>query len=118
MLSAIDQLSKGAVAIMHENALLKAEVRNLRTANSNLAKRRKAKKTRVQREGTLSIGEAQDLLHQKDTNRQLGEEMRASNISTRRTQPREMHCSTCGEAGHNARTCEMDTRLFREWRPE
>ena len=102
------------MAIMHENALLKAEVRNLRKANSNLAKRRRAKKTRVQHGGTLAIGEAQDLLDQKDADRQLGEETRASSISTRRAQPRERHCGICGKAGHNARTCEMNTGLSRE----
>lgn len=72
------------MAIMYENALLKAEVRSLREANSSFAKRRRAKKTRVQHGGTLAIGEAQGLLDQKDADRQLGEETRASSISIRR----------------------------------
>ena len=46
------------MAIMHENALLQAEVKTLREANSSLAKRRRAKKTRLRQGGTLEIGEA------------------------------------------------------------
>jgi len=108
ILSAINQLSKGARAIIHENTLLKAENRALREANSGLAKRRRAKKTRIKLRGTLTVGDAQDLLDQKDINTQLGEETRASSSRTRRAQPGERHCRTCGKTGHNARTCKMD----------
>lgn len=114
ILSAIDQFSKGAMAIIHENTVLKAQVRNLQEANNSLAKRRRAKKTRVQHGGTLAIGEAQDLLDQKDVDRQLGEETRANSSCARRTRLREKHCGVCGKTGHNARTCEMDTELSEE----
>ena len=96
------------MAMMHEVALLRAEVRNLREANSSLAKRRRAKKTHLRQGGTLSIGEGQDLLDQKDVNAQLGEETRASRSRAKRAQPREQRCGICGNTGHNARTCEMD----------
>ena len=96
------------MAIMHENALLRAEVKTLREANSSLAKRRRAKKRRVREGGTLSIGEGQDILDQKDADTQLDEETRASSSRARRVQPRERRCGTCGNTGHNARTCVMD----------
>ena len=96
------------MAIMHENALLKAEVQKLRKANTSLAKRRRAKKTHLRQGGTLSIGEGQDLLDQKDVNTQLGEETRASSSRATRSRPREWRCGICGNAGHNARTCEID----------
>ena len=108
ILSAVDQIAKGTMAVMHELALFKAENRTLREANTNLAKRRRAKKTRVRQGGTLSIGEGQDLLDQKDVNTQLGDETRASSSRVRRAQPRERRCGICGNTGHNARTCEMD----------
>ena len=69
---------------MHENALLKAENRNLREANISLAKRRRAKKAHIRQGGALSIGEGQDLLDQKDVNTQLGEETRANSSRTKR----------------------------------
>ena len=58
ILSAVDQLTKGAIAIMHEVALLRAENKTLREANTSLAKRRKAKRSRLQEGGTLNISEA------------------------------------------------------------
>ena len=69
---------KGTMAVMHELALLKAENRTLREANTSLAKRRRIKKSRLRQGGTLSIGEGQDLLDQKDVDIQLGDETRAS----------------------------------------
>lgn len=54
------------MAMMHEAALLRAEVKTLREANTGLAKRRNAKKSRLQEGGTLEVGEAQDLLAQRD----------------------------------------------------
>jgi FtsZ-binding cell division protein ZapB len=47
MLTAVDQLTKGTMAVMHQVALLQAEVSSLRKANGALSKRRRAKKTRV-----------------------------------------------------------------------
>jgi hypothetical protein len=46
-------------------ARLRSEVKILQDANKALSKRRRAKKTRVQNRGTLTIGDAQDLLAQK-----------------------------------------------------
>lgn len=93
---------------MHEVALLGAENETLREANSSLEKRRKAKKTRLRQGGTLRIGEAQDLLDQKDVDMQLGEETRTRGGCAMRMQPRERRCGTCGNTGHNARTCKLD----------
>ena len=102
------------MAIMHEVALLRAEVKTLRAANSSLAKRRRAKKTRVREGGTLSIGEGQDLLDQRDADTQLGEETRASSSRARRARPRERRCGIYGNTGHNARTCEIDGNTSKE----
>lgn len=99
---------------MHENALLRAEVKTLREANSSLAKRRRAKKTRLRQGGTLEIGEAQGLLDQKDVDTQLGEETRTRSGRVTRSEPRGRRCGICGTAGHNARTCEMDVETSGE----
>jgi len=55
MLAAVDQLTKGTIAIMHEVALLQSEVSSLRKANEALSKRRRAKRTRVQLGGSLTL---------------------------------------------------------------
>ncbi|EAQ86209.1 hypothetical protein CHGG_07462 [Chaetomium globosum CBS 148.51] len=62
MLAAVDQLTRGTTAVMHQVALLQSEVSSLRKANEALSKRRRAKKTRVQLGGSLTVQDAQDLL--------------------------------------------------------
>jgi len=65
MLAAVDQLTKGTPAVMHQVALLCTEVSSLRKANEALSKRRRAKRTRLQLGASLTIQAAQDLLSQK-----------------------------------------------------
>lgn len=44
--------------MIHEAALLRAEVKTLREANTGLVKRRNTKKSRLREGGTLKVGEA------------------------------------------------------------
>jgi len=62
MLTAVDRLAKGTIAIIHKVALLRTEVSALRKANKELSKRRKAKKIRIRLGGSLTVQKAQDLL--------------------------------------------------------
>ena len=60
----MDQFTKGSVAIMHEVALLRSRISELEEANKRLSKRRRLKKTRLQKGGSLSVQEAEDLVAQ------------------------------------------------------
>ena len=106
MLAAVDQIAKGATSIMHEVALLRAENLALCKANEGLSKRRKAKRTRVQHKGSLSIQEARDLLDQKDAEEQMLQEDRQGGSSSKGSRTKARCCSKCGKPGHNARTCQ------------
>jgi len=55
MLVAMDQLTKGVMAVMHQVALLRAENASLRKANEVLSKRRRAKRTCMQLGGSLTL---------------------------------------------------------------
>jgi len=55
MLTAVDRLVKGTMAVMHKVALLRMEVSVLRKANKGLSKRRRVKKTRVRLRGSLTV---------------------------------------------------------------
>ena len=55
MLTAVDRLAKGTMAVMHEVALLRTEVSALRKANKELSKRRRAKKIRIRLGGSLTV---------------------------------------------------------------
>jgi DDE superfamily endonuclease len=106
LLTAVDQLAKGATAVMHQMALLRTEVTTLHKANAVLSRRRRAKKTRIPVTGALSIQEAQDLLDQKAVEEQLAKESRRRGSRPREAGVRVQSCSRCKEAGHNARTCK------------
>jgi hypothetical protein len=104
MLAAIDQLAKGTIAVIYEVALLRSEVSSLRKANEALSKRWRAKRTRVQLGGSLTIQDVQDLLDQKAVG---GEEVQdtqldGSSVGVACTKVR--CCGVCGKPGYNART--------------
>ncbi len=105
MLAAVDQLTKGTMAMMHEVALLRSEVSSLRKANEALSKRRRAKRTRVQLGGSLSIQDAQDVLGQRDVGREGAQETQPDGSCAGEFRTRVRCCGVCGKPGHNARTC-------------
>ncbi len=86
--------------------LLLAEVRMLRAANKALSKRRRAKKTRVCQGGALTVEDVQDVLAQKEAEEQARRDKRSEGGSRGEGQHSGRRCGTCGETGHNARTCQ------------
>jgi DDE superfamily endonuclease/Psq-like protein len=106
MLNAIDQFAKGTKAIMHRLALLEAETSKLRKANEALSKRRRAKKTRVQLGGSLTVQDAEDLLDQKAVDEQVMQENRRGSGCGLGARTKARCCGVCGKPGHNARTCQ------------
>ena len=66
MLESAELLTKGALQVLHEAALLREEVALLRETNHILSKRRRAKNKRLQEGGTLTIQKGQDLLAEKE----------------------------------------------------
>ena len=57
---------KGTELIAYRMTLMEEELRTLQQANQALAKRWRAKKTRVRAGGALSIGDAQVLINKRD----------------------------------------------------
>ena len=108
---AVTQLAKGVATLAHSVTLLTAENRSLQKANEALSKRRRAKKTRVRLGGSLTVGDAQDILLQKDIEEQIQQESRKSSGRQRGGQPSQQLCRNCKKPGHNARTCQKDEEL-------
>ena len=65
------------------------------------------KKTYLQEGGSLILQEAEDIIANKEVGAQLKEETRRGSSRTNAGEPRVRHCSNCGKAGHNARTCQV-----------
>ena len=106
MLAAVDQLAKSTTAVMHQVALLRAENASLRKANEALSKRRRAKKTRVQLGGSLTVQGAQEVLGQGDVGGEGVQETQLGSSGTGGGRVRVRCCGVCGKPGHNARTCQ------------
>jgi hypothetical protein len=99
---------------MHEVILLKNKVRNLRDANEILSRRRRAKRTRLQKGGAMTIQEASQVINQMDVNTQVVAKSSRSVGRGRSERPGSRHCGICGKAGHNARTCQVVIETSRE----
>jgi hypothetical protein len=56
------QVKKGSVIKVHTNTLLEARIAALEQANNAATERKKRKKKRIQKGGTLSQAEAEDLI--------------------------------------------------------
>ena len=98
----------------HTITLLTEEVRTLRDANVALAKRRRAKKTRLQQGGALSRKESQALLAEK-TKKKRPAPVNDENVdSSKQAKTNSRRCGVCNETGHNARTCSKDIESFSE----
>ncbi|KAG6995868.1 hypothetical protein FocnCong_v015214 [Fusarium oxysporum f. sp. conglutinans] len=106
ILEALQSLTKAVKRNMYETALLRAENRELRQANEILSRRRRAKRTRLQNRGSMTIQEGQDLIDQMDVDMQVVAELSRSGGQGSSVRPRVRRCGTCGKTGHNARTCQ------------
>ena len=106
MLAAVDQLTKGTMAVMHQVALLRAENVSLRKANEALSKRRRAKRTRVQLGGSLAVQDAQEVLGQGAVGGEGVQGTQLGGSGTGGVRTRVRCCGVCGKPGHNARTCQ------------
>ena len=111
MLAAVDQLTKGIMAMMHQVALLQAENVALRKANEALSKRRRAKRTRVQLGGSLAVQDAQDILGQGAVGGEGVQETQSGGSGAGGGRTKVRCCGVCGKPGHNARTCQEGAEL-------
>ncbi|OBS17525.1 hypothetical protein FPOA_26337 [Fusarium poae] len=114
ILGALKSLAKGTKAIMHENALLRAENQDLRQANEILSRRRNMKKTRLQKRGVMTVEEGRQAIDQMNVDGQAVEESLRSGSQGRSVQAKERHCGVCGKMGHNARTCQIVVSVSEE----
>ncbi|KAK7583617.1 hypothetical protein V3481_012901 [Fusarium oxysporum f. sp. vasinfectum] len=114
ILDALKSLSKGMKAVMHEMALMRSEIQDLRRANETLSRRRRAKRTRLQKRGKMTLEGGREAIDQKDINAHAVAESSRSSSQRGSAQIKERHCGTCGKTGHNRRTCQIDVVISGE----
>ena len=106
IIAAIDQLERGAEVMLHTAALLKGRVDSLERANQAATKRKQRKKKRIQKRGTLSKAEGEDIIAQKAVEQQLERETRQSKARLGTSRQASARCTRYREPGHNSRTCK------------
>jgi hypothetical protein len=107
ILDKLKSLSKGTKAVMYEMALIRSEIQDLRRANDTLSRRRRAKRTRLQKRGKMTLEGGREAIGQKDINTQAVAESSRSGSQRGSAQIKERHCGTCGKTGHNTRTFQI-----------
>jgi len=109
IIQAIGQLKKGAEVMMLSAELMRDRIASLERANEAATKRRQRKKKRIQKRGTLTRGEGEDILAQKEADQQIEREQRQGGERSGLSRQALARCTRCREAGHNSRTCKKDT---------
>ena len=100
--------------IAHKLVLLQLELKNVQAANEVLRECQKAKKTCLQQGGSLSFQEAVDLVAKKEVDKQIKEKTCCGSDCTKGAEPCAQRYGTCGNVGHNTRTCQVEVVTFEE----
>lgn len=112
--SALEHLIKGATGIAHEMTLLKRERAELRAALATATERKSRKRKRIQAGGTLPADEGQRLAALKEFGARSNGKKQKKRLRAEGGEPSQRRCGTCGETGHNARTCKNDVEVVSE----
>jgi hypothetical protein len=108
MVEAFEKLAKGAAVVAHKLALAQKEIAELQAANKAATQRKSHKRKRIQTEGTLTVEEGQRLVALKEFGVRSDGKKASKKVRTGEAGPSQRHCKTCGETGHNSRTCQKD----------
>ncbi|RYC80880.1 hypothetical protein BFJ63_vAg16228 [Fusarium oxysporum f. sp. narcissi] len=107
LIQAVKCFEKGTSTVMHKLALVEARMNDLEQANEILSRRRRAKRTRLQKGGVMTAGESRQVVDQMDVDAQVVAESSRSSGQERSARPGVRRCGVCGKTGHNARTCQV-----------
>ncbi|KAG9185080.1 hypothetical protein G6011_03027 [Alternaria panax] len=109
IIEAINQLKKGAEVMMLSAELMRDRITSLERANEAASARKQHKKKRIQKQGTLTKGEGEDILAQREVEQQISSEERQGGARSGLSRQVLARCTRCRETGHNSRTCKKDT---------
>ena len=76
IIEAINQLKKGAEVMMLSAELMRDQIASLKKANKAASARKQRKKKRIQKQGTLTKGEGEDILAQRKVEQQISRKER------------------------------------------
>jgi uncharacterized protein YaiL (DUF2058 family) len=81
---------------------MRERIASLERANKATTERKKRKKKRIQRQGTLSKGEGEDIIAQEEAKQQLEEETRQGKAQLGVSRQALARCTRCRETSYNS----------------
>jgi hypothetical protein len=114
MVDALNRLTKGAEMMAHSLVLVRNQVAKLQAANEAATRRKSHKRKRIQQEGTLTVNEGLRLTTLKEFNARSDGKRASKKACVETGTQSSRRGGTCGEAGHNARTCKNGAQGARE----
>lgn len=102
----LNQLERGSSKAMHQIALMRERVLSLERANEAATTRKQRRKKRIQKQGTLSKAEGEDMIAQKAVEQQIEGETQQGKARSGASRQALARCTRCREPGHNLRTCK------------
>ncbi|EGU72749.1 hypothetical protein FOXB_16738 [Fusarium oxysporum f. sp. conglutinans Fo5176] len=114
IIEAVKHFEKATSILINKIVLLEDRLQQVEQENRTVGRRRRGKRTRVQKGGLSTIDEASQVIDQMDVDTQIAAESSRSGGRGRSEGPKVRHCSKCGKAGHNARTCQEVIEVNRE----
>jgi hypothetical protein len=107
IIKAVKCFEKGTSIVIHKLALVEARLKHLEQQNEIVGRRRRAKRTRLQKGGVITVEEASQVIDQMDVDTQVVAESSRGSGQGRSVRPGNRRCGVCGKVGHNARTCQV-----------
>jgi hypothetical protein len=101
IIAALETLRKGAEKIAYRAALMGDRIASLERANQAATTRRARKKKRIQKQGTLTKEEGEDVIAQKEVEQQIEGEARQGRTRSGASRQALARCTKCRETGHN-----------------
>ncbi|KAH7462316.1 hypothetical protein FOMA001_g18693 [Fusarium oxysporum f. sp. matthiolae] len=111
IIEAIKHFEKATSVLIHKIVLLEDRLQQVEQENRIVKRRQRGKRTRLQKGGPLTIEEASQAIDQMDVDTHVAAESSRSGGRARSKGPRVSHCSKCGRAGHNTRTCQEEIEV-------
>ena len=101
-MQAVNSLAKGIAFISYTLVLQAHKLAGMHKAIAAITEQRSSKRRNIWTEETLTVGDVQDLIAEKDGSGKEAAEQPAKRVR------KERHCRRCGKTGHNARTCAVE----------
>jgi hypothetical protein len=107
IIEALKSSTEATKAAIHRLALVEARLKDLEQTNKIISRRRRGKRTRLQKGGVIRVQDALQIIDQMDVDTQVVAESSRSGSRGRSERPGGRRCGVCGKVGHNARTCQV-----------